>query len=399
LKKEHKLPAGIRNRGGQWHWRFKVDGREYSESTDLRATARNLPRASSMLEEAKQLVKSGRAAELKLQTKRFTDAADAFLVWAAGEKASPNTVSRLSDSFASQREFFKRMPLHAITAGNVEEYKSWRRGNGIKEVTLANDIGALSQLLRYGRKLHWCRANPCDEVDKPSRLGARRMFILAPDEERLYFAAALPISQDLFDVGRLMLNQGCRPGELRMLEWSKVDLLAREIDIAVSKTPAGRRKLLLTPESVAILARRYAARQDALKAKTDQLARWAGKHHNKAQGEILKRLRRQVEDWKRYVFVGRGGGPAATFQRAHDRVLRQTGLSFVIYDLRHTFATRMANGDARNDYQPYAALPVLAAIMGHTKIEVTMIYVKRSPEAMRMAMERYGDAAAQEVAA
>jgi integrase len=395
-----KLPEGIRNRSGNWHWRFRAGGTEYSDTTGLRATARNLPRALSILEEARQKVKRGQAADLRLQAKPFTEAVAQFLAWARGEKEKQTTVDRLADSFASQMEFWKKTPLHTLSAGDVEAYKTWRRENQIKEVTLANDFNALSQLFRFGRKSHWCLMNPCDEVDPPSRQGARRMFILSPADEQTYFAAAREASQDLFDLGRLMIQQGCRPSEFTELEWPSVNLITGEFSIMQGKTPAAIRKLLLTPESRSILARRYQARDEAIAAKTELLARWWRRNFNKVQGEILVRLRRQIEDLKRWVFpAGKGTGHLKTYQRAHQRAREAADLAFVVYDLRHTFATRMANGDERNGWQPYAALPVLKDIMGHEKIEVTMIYVKRSPEAMRMAMERYGEAAAQEVAA
>lgn len=389
------LPEGIRNRSGKWHWRFKLDGAEYSDTTGLRATTRNLTRAVSLREEAIQLVRNGRAVDLRLQAKPFTEAVAHFLVWAKGEKPSQSTVDRLADSFGSQMAFWKRTPLHTLTAGDVESYKTWRRSNQIREVSLANDIGALSQLFNFGRKCHWCRSNPCDEVDKPSRLNARRMFILSPEDERAYFAEALKISQDLFDLGRLMMQQGCRPTEFLELEWPSVNLIAGEFDIEKGKTPAAVRRLLLTPESRVILARRLQASSEALKKKEAQLNAWAARGKNKVQGEILRRLRQQVLDLKRWVFpAGKGTGHWKTYQRPHTKAREKSKVLCVVYDLRHSFATRMANGDERSAWQPYAALPVLAAIMGHTKVEVTMIYVKRSPEAMRMAMERYGEAAA-----
>lgn len=393
--KDLKLPPGIRNRNGILHWRFEAEGVEYSDSTDLRAIARNLSSAVSLREQAIQLVRQGRAADLKLKPKPFSSAVEDFLAWAQGEKPTQSTVDALASRFPRQREFFgDKTPLHTLTSGDVEDFKTWRRQNAIKEVSLANDINALSQLFNFGRKKHWCRLNPCDDVEKPSRLGARRMFILSPEDEKRYFAEAQKASQDLFDLGRLMMQQGCRPEEFIELEWSSVDLMTREIDIVKSKTVAGKRKLLMTPESHIIFARRWQARTEALASKEAQREAWAARSGNKAQGEILRRLRQQILDAGKFVFpAGKGAGHWKTYQRPHEKARKASGVPIVVYDLRHSFATRMANGDERNEWQPYAALPVLKGIMGHEKIETTMIYVKRSPEAMRMAMERYGDAA------
>lgn len=70
-----------------------------------------------------------------------------------------------------------------------------------------HDLHALSTFFRYAIRQHWTRSNPIADVDIPSDAGAVRMRVLTPSEEQDYFqrAARLP---NLYDVGRLMLNQG-----------------------------------------------------------------------------------------------------------------------------------------------------------------------------------------------
>ena len=69
----------LRSRDGMWHYRFWLDGREYTGSTDLVATERNRNAAARMEAKARELVMSGRAHELKLQVEPFNEAADEFL--------------------------------------------------------------------------------------------------------------------------------------------------------------------------------------------------------------------------------------------------------------------------------------------------------------------------------
>ena len=38
-------PISLRNRGGKWHYRFKVDRKEYAETTHLAATERDRSKA------------------------------------------------------------------------------------------------------------------------------------------------------------------------------------------------------------------------------------------------------------------------------------------------------------------------------------------------------------------
>lgn len=60
--------------------------------------------------------------------------------------------------------------------------------------------------------------------------------------------------RDLHDLGRLMLNQGCRPDELLSLRKEAVDLERGTMRIAAGT--AARRTLKLMPESRSILAAR-----------------------------------------------------------------------------------------------------------------------------------------------
>ena len=70
---------------------------------------------------------------------------------------------------------------------------------------------------------------------------------------------------------------------------------------------------------------------------------------------------------------------------AHDRACRETKnqspLHFVLYDFRHTFATRMA--------QAGIDLATLAAILGHNSIRIVQRYVHPTAEHKEQAMRRF----------
>jgi integrase len=70
---------------------------------------------------------------------------------------------------------------------------------------------------------------------------------------------------------------------------------------------------------------------------------------------------------------------------ARDRVCRETksqrALQFVLYDFRHTFATRMA--------QTGIDLATLAAVLGHNSIRIVQRYVHPTAEHKQNAMRRF----------
>jgi integrase len=121
------------------------------------------------------------------------------------------------------------------------------------------------------------------------------------------------------------------PEDLLELRKEHVDLLNRWVYIKSGKTRAAKRRLKLTAESTAILGRRLSSKGPfVFPSRSAQRRRGA---HWRVQAEVLE----------------------------------AGGLSFVPYDLRHTFATR-----AVIDGMP---LPVLAATLGHANLRSITKYI------------------------
>jgi len=321
---------GIRARNGNWHYRVKVNGHEYSGDTGLVATERNRNAAMRIEASARQKVLDGKGAELKLQVTPFSEAAAMFLDWADGEhRKHPASAVRLRTSFASLGLFFKGKSVSSITAGDIEDYKTYRRAMDIKEITLRHDLHALSKFFHYAKRHNWCKDNSVSGVKIPSE-DAERAHVITEAEEALYFAAAERFA-NLRDAARLILRQGVRPEEVMRARVEDVE--GDHWQIQFGKSKAAKRRLRLVGESKAILAGRKMA---------------AG-----------------PSGW---LFEGKTKGThQKTFQRAHEAVLEATGLSFVLYDFRHTFATRAASQGM--------PLPTLMAVLGHSNLRTVMRYV------------------------
>ena len=233
-----------------------------------------------------------------------------------------------------------------MTAGDLEAYKTWRRECGIKEVTIRHDLHAASQFFQYAVKARWTVANPVKQVEMPSDRESRNEKVLSDDEEKAYFADAAR-NKVLYDVGRLMVNQGLRPSEVLAIRKADVNLDRRELEVSKSKSKASSRTLNLTGESLVILGRRMPG-----------------------DGVWVFPGSRKTEPFTYSGLVG-----------AHNRALEDSGTSFGIYSLRHTFATRF--------YTKTKDLDALRRILGHADLKTVMRYVHQDTDELRKAMAAY----------
>lgn len=328
-------PRGLRKRNGMWHYRVRVNGHEYTGPTDLAATAQNVNDALQTRVEKRTEIKSGK--QKVIQFVPFSKALPQFKEWCDGEyQEHPNSAARIMTSMASAREFFKNEPVSNIHEGKLENYKTWRRSRRIKDVTLHNDLCNLSVFFQYAKTQRWCETNPVDEIEIPSGRDAVRMFILNERQEKRYFEEALEESQDLYDLGRIMTLQGPRPEETMVLEWEYINLIEGWFRIVRGKSRASRRKLNMYPETIEIFKRRL--------------------QNRKAENP--------------WVFPSprRHGYPITKLNNRHNDAAERAGLDeMVIYDLRHTCATRWA----QDGTDPFT----IAAWLGHGSLGSVMKYV------------------------
>jgi integrase len=347
--------VSVRERSGHWHYRFKVAGKSFEGSTGLVAIRQNLNAAKTI--EAHKRLEAQQGFELANSRELpFNIAATEFLKWCHGTEyhRKPNTAKRISGSFTSLIQFFKDAYVREIGPIEVERYKTHRKTEDqVKDVTLRNDLNALSLFLKYAIKAGWADLNPMkgeDKVKRPSGEDAIRINVVSTDVEARYFEAIRRPDpnkrSNLYDVAKLILLQGLRPEEVMSLRKDDYAPQAETVQIRGGKTRSARRCIYLCKESADILAER-----------TKDHGFWIFPS-NRLPGDHIRQL-----------------------NTTHDSVCQDAGVSFVLYDLRHTFATRFieAGGD----------LATLAAILGHSSLRIVQRYVHPTAEHQRASMKKY----------
>jgi integrase len=170
-----------------------------------------------------------------------------------------------------------------------------------------------------------------------------QMRVLNAEEEKLYLLAA---SQPLQDIATLMIETGMRPEETYRIRRENVFLEQGYLFNPYGKTKAARRKIPLSAAASNVLTKRL--------------------NNEKIKGEFL--------------FPGRStDAPIVKVNAAHTATLKRCKVApFRLYDLRHTWATRAAMAGVD--------LVTLAAMLGHSRIQMVLRYAHPTEEHQFAAM-------------
>jgi site-specific recombinase XerD len=344
----------LRNKSGKWEYRFWLNGTRVTAVTDLEATEPNRPKALKLQQQRRDAILKGEKVAKKQVKRGFIDATNEFLKFVKVQHENkPNTIKRVETSLASMRAFFGQKHVESIKPSDVNKYSLWRRSeHKVKPITLRHDLDNLSKFFKWARTMDLATDNPVRDVEKPSS-EAERIHVLTHEEEVEYFHRCELLGyQDLADLGRIILDQGMRPEEVMSLPRTALDLVKGRVHVFSGKTKAAKRTLKLKPAARDILVRRYTEYADG---------KWLFPSPKKPGRHLVK------------------------LNNAHDKVIgklptrigKKNGwkeLEFVIYDLRHTMASRAA--EAGMD------LATLASVLGHSSLRMVMKYVHISQSHM-----------------
>ena len=275
--------------------------------------------------------------------KTFMDMMDKFMKEHA-PKVSNNTQTSYTTSLNHLIPFFGESSLLSISPKMISRYKVLRKDEGAKPASVNLELSMLSKAFSLAvREWEWLRDNPVLRVQKDKENNERDRW-LSKDEETIILDNCPEWLRDIlvFD-----LNTGLRQDELLSLEWSRVNLLRKTILITKTKND---------------------------KPKTVPL--------NKIALDVINRRSKVRSIKNNFVFFNRNGEKinAHNLRQAFNIVMRKTGIKdFRFHDLRHTFATRLA--------QAGVDLYKISKLLGHKDIKMTQRYAHHCPDSLRDGVE------------
>ena len=236
--------------------------------------------------------------------------------------------------------------LDRITRADVHR---WFDQAGARTPGAANRaLEILRQVLNYAVRCEHIPANPAQGVQlNPKRRITR--FLSKDEIRRLHRAldqgvAGRPGLAPQADLVRLLLLTGCRGSEIRCLRWREIH--GSTLDLDDSKT--GPRRVFLSAEAQTILERQQRASSPYVFPSPLDPARPRGEIH---------------EFWH--------------------CIRRQAGIEDVrLHDLRHTFASHAVIQGL--------PLPVVARLLGHSNMRMTLRYAHVRDREIEAAAERVG---------
>jgi integrase len=348
----------IFKRGRVYWFHFLHDGQHVQ-----RSTKQGNPRVARQIEAAFRtaLAKGEVGITERKKAPGFKAAMRSILAWSEQQhKQHPATYRRYKISSAALLRHFGDQPIDRITPEDVERFKTTRameyktvkgkeKGSRkrteqrIMPATVNRELACLKALFNHAIKSDLPVRNPVSRVAFLTEQNEQTR-VLSFDEQARYLAATTPM---LRDIATLMLETGMRPEEVYRIQPENVNLAGWFLFNPFGKTKAARRRVPLTVAARNVLTRRMARLETPFLFSCDT-------------------------DPAR---------PVPKVNNAHDRAVKMSKVApFRLYDLRHTWATRAAESGID--------LVTLAALLGHSKIQMVLRYAHPTQEHQTRSVER-----------
>jgi integrase len=321
-------------RGGKYWYEFTFRGiriRESSNSSNKDVCGRMERERRRSLE-----LNIGGLAELS-QPRKFLDAVNTFLLEQEPHWA-PKTRIIHANSLVHLAPHFGKLTLPEIRVELISRYQRARLKEHASNRSVNIEVGLLRLVLRKAKL--W--SNIQDDVHMLKERRDIGRALSADESMRLLSAAKASVSRSLYPAILVSIHTGLRNKELRLLQWRQIDLIGRAefpngfITVGESKTEGGEGRIV--PLSLRAQA---------------TLQNWRSKFPDAAPSHYVFPRESYGLIGQKGTFGGTvapyevfPGEPIGSWKSAWQRAKKAAGVECRWHDLRHSFISLVAEGQA-----------------------------------------------------
>lgn len=325
---------GLFRRGEIWWMSFIYNGRQIRKSTETD----DKKLAKRIFEKIKGQIAEGKWFErLPGEDYTFKEIMDRYLEECSSAKGSTD---RDKISLKHLLPFFGDKIVTHILPRDVSEYKALRRKEGASPATINRELALMKHCFNVARReWEYVRDNPVSMVSMEKEPPPRDRWLTREEGSKLLACSAAWLHRMIV----FSVETGLRRGELLNLRWSDVQLQVKVIVVWGAKTKERR--------SVPLSQRAF---------------------------QVLQTIRKMGETGE-FVFTNSQSKEQVnvqTLRTAFDTAIRRAGIiNFHWHDLRHTFASRLAQAGV----DPYT----IQKLMGHKSFVTTQRYAHHYVDSLR----------------
>ena len=308
---------------------FVYQGKRLQESTG--ATSKTVAKEYEKRRKA-ELERAAAGLPTEQKSKRIRTVSDVIKPYLMGYAVNhrPASVLFATERLAQVDRYLGNVILSDLTEDRIRAYVRDRQADGVSGRTINMELGELSRAIGHPWSLLWPKVRKLEERKDVGRA------LSSEEQERLLDALKDCHTPHLPTLIPLLLLTGMRAGEALSLTWGQVDMLNQTLTIGRAKTSSGTgRAIPLNGDLCSVLARH---REEFVAAFGDPCP----DHYLFAWGSPLP------SDPTRHVTDPKHGW---------DKLRERAGVSCRLHDLRHTFATRLAENGVSES--------TMLALMGH----------------------------------
>ncbi len=258
-----------------------------------------------------------------------------------------STIERKRDALTHLQTVFSGRTISEITPESIIDYKLKRKQEKAADSTVLNEIRLLSNAFNAAIKTwRWLKENPVSQVKLGLKAGKIDRWLTPEEETKLLEASYGKMNGQLAEIIVIGLNTGMSQEEIINLKWKNIDLQRMTLTTTREKTN-DTRTIPINQTAFQVLMER---------SKVKSISGYV----------FFNGANKKIDRWK--------------LKNKFNEAVRESGIEkFRFHDLRHSFATRLA--------QSGVDIYKISKLLGHKDVSTTQRYAHHYPESLRSSVE------------